>query len=541
MARVSRKGKSAEVAMPKTIRIYKTAIYIRLSVEDIRKKISDSIGTQKTMLLEFLYTQHDLELFDIYEDVNYTGTNFNRPGFARLIEDIQAQRVNCVIVKDLSRFGRNFRETGNYLERVFPFLQIRFISVSENFDSLTASLDESGLSIPLKNLTNEVIARDISRKVQSGKKVKQQRGEFCGAFAPYGYIKVGGAFIVDDEAAAIVRKIFAYILEGLSDSAIAQKLNELKITPPNRYRFEKSIFKAKKHEESKFWYKSTVKRLSENPAYTGTMVSGKFQSNFLHSGGIIAKNKDEWIITENAHPAIIPHETFEAVQLIRSKRKKNCNKRNAWRENIFKGYIFCGDCNGHMTRKKRKEKFVYLCNIYQEVDKSSCTPKAITEADLHTALFTYVNREINLTVDVSRIIENLQKLDSYKHTKNAQDKQIKGLQGKLVQNRRFRGSLREDLKDGILSEQDYSTMKAGYDEERESLQQELDVLIAKESKQKNTFSLENKWIKEFKRFETEQQLSAQMLATIIKRINVYNNARIEVILHYRDEYEALKE
>jgi DNA invertase Pin-like site-specific DNA recombinase len=314
MARKSRKGKTSGAAKPIALRIYKTAIYLRLSVEDARKKISDSIGTQKTMLTDFLHTQPDLELFDIYEDVNRTGTNFDRPGFVRLIEDIQAGRVDCVIVKDLSRFGRNFRETGHYLERVFPFLRVRFISIGESYDSLTASLDESGLCIPLKSLMNEAIARDISRKVQSGKKVRQQRGDFCGPFAPYGYIKVGAGFVVDKEAAAVVRMIFKLILEGSSDAAIAQRLNELEIAPPSRHRFIKGITKTKKYEGAKLWYRSAIKRLSENPAYTGVMASGKYQSNFLRGGGTLVKSSDEWIITKDAHPAIIDSETFEAVQ-----------------------------------------------------------------------------------------------------------------------------------------------------------------------------------------------------------------------------------
>jgi DNA invertase Pin-like site-specific DNA recombinase len=284
MARKTRKEINIEntVNLPlASEKIYKTAVYVRLSLEDIRKKISDSIGTQKTMLLQYIQTKPDLQLYKIYEDINYTGTNFNRPGFTKMIEDIQSGMVDCVIVKDLSRFGRNFEETGHYLERVFPFLRIRFISINDNYDSLTATLDETTLILPLKNLMNEIYARDLSKKVQIGKKQKAKRGEFGGSLAPYGYIKNGNSFVVDEEVAPIVKQIYDWASEGYSDVAIAQKLNALKITPPSRYRFEKGITKGKKHENTRFWYNSAIKRITENLAYIGVLAQGKQQSNFL--------------------------------------------------------------------------------------------------------------------------------------------------------------------------------------------------------------------------------------------------------------------
>ena len=330
MPRVSRKPhiiSRSESRKSNAQRRYKAAIYVRLSLEDSRKKISDSIGTQKAMLVNYLHTQPDMQLYDIYEDLNYTGTNFNRPAFMRMMEDIHAGLVNCVLVKDLSRFGRSFEEMGHYLERVFPSLQVRFVSVNDNYDSLTASLDERSLMVPLKNLVNAVYARDISKKVRSGKRAKQQRGEFCGPFAPYGYIKEGSSFLIDDEAAPIVGQIFAWLLEGLSDGSIAQKLNKMRILPPSRYRFEKGIAKAKKHEATQHWYRSTVKRISENPVYTGLLASGKYRSDSLRGGGVGVKSKDEWLVFENAHPAIIDSKTYNAVQRIRQTRQRNHRQR----------------------------------------------------------------------------------------------------------------------------------------------------------------------------------------------------------------------
>ncbi|MCL2508921.1 MAG: recombinase family protein [Oscillospiraceae bacterium] len=544
MARTSRKQHNIESQISCGVKekIYRVAVYVRLSVEDIRKKISDSIGTQKALLINFVQNQPDLQLFDVYEDVNYTGTNFNRPGFSRMIADIQAGLVDCVIVKDLSRFGRSFEEMGHYLERVFQFLQVRFISVGDSYDSMTALLDDSSLIVPLKNLMNEIYARDISKKVKSGKKVKQQRGEFCGAFAPYGYIKVGPSFVLDEEIAPVVRNIFDWFLAGMSETKIAQKLNELKILPPSRYRFEKGITKAKKHEETSYWYKSAIVRMIVNPAYIGTMASGKYQSNFLHGGGVITKNSDEWLIFEDAHPAIIDRDVFDAVQKKLETRKPDEEKPvNSRETNIFKGLIFCGDCGKHMARKTARKKFTFTCSVYDQVDKTACTMKPIREADLQAALYAYISREISLVGDMSHLISKLQKRASYKAQRTSYERQIEVLQNKLTQNRRFRGSLREDYQDGILSEQDYITMKADYDEEKDNLQSELELLLIEKSRQDTTVSPENKWIKEFRRFETEQRLSAGMVAALVDRIDVYDGARIEVKLKYRDELKALQE
>jgi len=542
MPRISRKPQSDKaIDSQPIIRIYKTAIYSRLSVEDIRKKISDSIGTQKAMLMAYMHSQPDMQLYDTYEDINYTGTNFNRPGFTRMIEDIQAGLVDCVLVKDLSRFGRSFEEMGHYLERVFPFLQVRFVAVNDKFDSLTATLDESGLIVPIKNLMNEIYARDISKKVQSGFKAKQQRGEFCGSFAPYGYIKEGASLVIDDDAAKVVKQIFEWRIDGMGIAAIVQKLNGLNIHPPSKHRFSKGITKARKHEESLYWYSSAVKRILSNPVYTGSLAQGRYKSNFLSGGRPMEVEESEWLVIKGAHPSIIAEETFESVRQIRKVRQSEF----PWgadnpTDNIFRGLIICGDCGKHMARQRRRSKFSYVCYVYKSVSKQACTKKVIKEADLHSALYAYIKCEINLAVDMSRIIGDLQKRQSYKNHQSIMDKQMASLERKLEQNRRFRGSLREDFKDGILTEQDYISLKADYDDERKMLQLSLDELSAEKAKLNEIVSTENKWLTEFRRFESEQQLSAGMVAALIKQIMIFDGMRVEVTLRYRDELESLQ-
>lgn len=551
MARKSRKANAISEKQA-DMKIYKVAVYVRLSVEDIRKKISDSIGTQKTMLLQYIQTQPDMELYKIYEDVNYTGTNFDRPGFAKMIEDLQSGKVDCVIVKDLSRFGRNFEETGNYLERVFPFLKVRFISVNDGYDSLTATLDETTLIVPLKNLINEMYARDISKKVQAGFKQKQKRGEFCGSFAPYGYIKNGNSLIIDEETAPIVNQIFIWALEGYGNTAIAKKLNGLKITPPSRYRFEKGITKAKKHEDTRFWYESAVSRITENLVYTGVLAQGKYQSNFPNGGGRIEKNFDEWLIYENTHTAIIDKETFDKVQKLHSQRKEGVknkedkiNNNQDDYENIFKGLIFCADCKSYMVRCKRRPRIdgsidhYFLCHVYEHVDKTACTKKRIKENDLREAVYSYIKQQLILVADISRIIQHIKKGENYKNQTDALSKRINELKQKLQQNQRYRGSLREDYVDGVINEQDYISMKSEYEDEKKNLQNELDLLESNKRQHDVILSEDNKCIAEFRKFENERYLSAQMISALIERIEVINYNKIIVRFKYRDELSLI--
>jgi len=496
------------------------------------------------MLIKYLQSQPDMQLYDIYEDVNYTGTNFNRPAFTRMIEDIQAGLVNCVLVRDLSRFGRSFEETGHYLERVFPFLQVRFISVYDNFDSLTATLDETFLMIPLKNLANEVHARDISKKVASSFQSKRQRGEFCGSVAPYGYIKVGSSLVIDEEVAPVIKQIYGWRLEGMGIATIVKKLNSLNILPLSKYRFEKGITKAKKHEETIFWYSSAVKGILSNPTYTGILAQGRTKSNFPKGRHNTQIEENEWVICKDTHPAIITEETFEAVRKIRESRKKefmhDLTNNVTSCENIFKGLIICGDCGKHMTRERKMEIFRFVCYVYRSLNNQACTKKNTNELDLFTTLYNYIKREIELAVNISRIISDLSKQKVYKHQQDTTTKQIGSLQRKLEQNRRFRGSLREDFKDGIITEHDYVMMKDDYETEKDNFQHNLDELIAIKAKQDELISPDNKWLTEFQRFESEQQLSRTMLVALVETIKVYDDARIEIFLRYRDEFEHLQ-
>ena len=320
MARISRKKPLRNEAALNGA-IYDVGIYLRLSVEDARKKASDSIGTQKALLLQYLERHKDMRLIETYQDVNYSGTDFDRPGFTRMIEDAKSKKINCIIVKDLSRFGRNYLETGTYLEYIFPLLNLRFISVNDGFDSFAPDNTSGALLVPVKNLMNELYARDISKKAKSQYAIKRQHGEFCGSFAAYGYIKTGSRLIVDETAAETVREIYSLAAEGLSDSAIAKALNSRAITPPGRYGWEKGIMKGEKYRRTVCWHHTAVARILTNPIYTGTMIGGKYQRLFFSGNGVKKPTSDNKNECKDTHAAIISDTEFNALQVIRNSRR----------------------------------------------------------------------------------------------------------------------------------------------------------------------------------------------------------------------------
>jgi DNA invertase Pin-like site-specific DNA recombinase len=547
MARKSRKALGASNQAMGSEAVYKAGLYARLSVEDLRKKESDSIGTQMTLLRQFISEQPDMLPVGEYEDIDRTGTNFKRPGFTRLLDDIRAKKINCVIVKDLSRFGRNHIETGNYLERVFPFMGVRFISVCDNYDSLSESSGES-LIIPLKNLINEVYAKDISKKTRLHYEMKRKKGDFCGCFAPYGYIKKGHALVIDEQAAEVVQRIFNLVIKGHSDLAIAKILNDDGIYPPNRHRYEQGILKGKKHGSSQYWYKSVVKRITENTAYLGRLEQGKYRKDLMNSGGRINISADKWVAVDGTHIPIVSQETFDAVKKIREQRKQKYSagiiKANLPKssENILKGLIYCADCLRNMIRHKTVKKdgsivYRFLCPTYEEM-KNNCTKKSLSESELLPLLHSFIESQMQTLADINKIMEDVCKQANYAHKTDTIDVGIVKTRAKLSRIMGLRSSLYEDFKEGILDESDYILAKSKYESQYKALADELDNLLSLKSKHEGLTG-QNKWAAALAAFAKHKELNRGLITSLIERIDVDSQNDVTITVKYRDEYEAL--
>lgn len=359
---------------------FKIAGYIRLSKEDKIKDESNSVINQKAIIDSYIKKNEDLELIDFYIDDGYSGTTFDRPGYKRMFKDIVKGKVNTIIVKDLSRFGRNHIKSDNYLENILPGYNVRFISIIDDIDSLKNPKSVSSIAVPLKNLMNDQYARDISEKVRSTLKMKQLNGEFIGVTAPYGYLKDPKdkhKFIIDRESSYIVKKIFNMILLGKSRKEIAEHLNSKNVLTPSLYKLIKEKNNNEELIRSKKWNAEIVNRILRNETYTGTLIQNiKTKPNY-RANKLIDVNKDEWIITENHHEPIISKDKFDEVQQILN-RKTKVNKNDDI--DLFSGYLKCSHCGNHLIIRKSKNQVYYYCSSY--IKDKSCLKYSINKKKL---------------------------------------------------------------------------------------------------------------------------------------------------------------
>jgi len=393
-------------------KVYQVGLYVRLSLLDSGKKDSDTVETQEELLQRFISGKPYFSLYSVYIDNGETGVNFQRSGFQRLMEDVRAGRVNCIIVKDLSRLGRNYIETGEYLENVFPFLGVRFIAVNDSYDSMNPTADT--LSLHLKNLVNDVYARDISAKIGPVIRTKQERGEFMGTWAAYGYRKSPEdphKLMIDEKTAPIVHDIFTWRLGGLSYRAIVCRLTELGILSPGCYRYREGIVKGERFANTP-WHMQTIKRILENEVYLGHTVQGRKRGSLFLGQKQEYLSKDEWIIVRNTHEAIIDQETFDLVQRLNNTKNREYHSRQkqiserTGTEHVLEGLVCCGECKTKMVRyrltrrNKQKEPKVhvwynYICRVHAE-NPMGCSFRSVREEDVLKAVSLAIRGQVCL-------------------------------------------------------------------------------------------------------------------------------------------------
>ena len=371
--------------------IYQVAAYLRLSKDDRewtggKKAESDSIKNQRKMILSYMQQQGDMELYDCYVDDGYSGSHFIRPGFQRMIQDMEAGKINCVIVKDLSRFGRDYIEAGRYIQRIFPAYHVRFIALNDCYDSLLAQRAETLIVVPVKNFINDAYGRDISLKVRSQLKEKRRRGEYLGAFPVYGYQRDPADrhhLMVDREAARIVRKIYSWKLDGFSANAIAGKLNGARILSPLEYKRRKGqAYQCGfvKTKEGCTWSSIAVKRILTNESYLGHLIQGKREKVNYKGKKVVEKPAEEWVRIEHMQEAVISAEIYEVVQnLLATDSRCLSNRREV---NPFAGLLFCGECSEQMIRRVEGslKKVSYICSTKNRGE--GCSRHRIEEAVL---------------------------------------------------------------------------------------------------------------------------------------------------------------
>lgn len=368
---------------------WNVAVYLRLSKEDNESIESNSIVNQRELVEQYISSKSDLELVDYYIDDGYSGTNFNRPGFERLLQDMKNKKINCIIVKDLSRFARNHIEADMYFENIFPVLNIRFISVIENIDSFENPDSMDNLIVPFKNLLNDAYAKDISKKVKSALTAKRLNGEFIGTSATYGYIKNPKdkhKLIIDEEASKYVVQIFNGIIEGKTVSEIANELNKNNILTPAAYK-RKNEPESNNIETDKRWNAKMINKMLKDRIYVGDLIQGKKKVENYRSHKLITTKKDEWIIIQNNHEPIISKDKFDKVQEIIEKNK--CARSNKEKD-LFYRFLKCSDCGDSFTLRKVKNYEYYHCTSY--VRNGSCTSHSIRKDKLAEIVLEELNK-----------------------------------------------------------------------------------------------------------------------------------------------------
>lgn len=502
MARTAnRRQKAIEntVLQEKVDVIYKTAIYVRLSRED-NLKGSDSIDNQIAVLKSYIQGKSDLSLVAVFEDNGFTGTDFNRPGWQEMMEKVKAGEVNCIIVKDLSRLGRNYIETGEFLEKICPFFGIRFIAVNDGFDTNTAEANGQ-LSVSLSNIINDYYAKDISRKVSTALRNKMEHGEYIGSWEKYGYLKSPenkNLLIVNPETAPIVQMIYQWRSEGMSYMGINKKLNDMGVPSPSQYKADRGIV-TNSNQKAKIilWNKHMVTDILKDIVYLGHLAQRK-TAQCLYAGIPTAlTDEQDWIVVKNTHEPIISEELFEKVQVINQKAvattKANHGKYDYLpkEKNIYGKKFTCADCGSIMklirsfSTKKDKVYHTFKCPTYCEHGVRGCNAKKMRKADLDEAVLTTIKSQFDLFLDMQEALHQLISMKKVQIKQSGQVEEANSIKKKLEQKKGVFSGLYSDFREGLLSQEDYAQTREVLMEEINKLEKLLEETTGTKKKMTN--------------------------------------------------------
>ncbi len=554
MARVSRKKQSFTPAPTDTVAYtWKTALYVRLSVED-NGKDSDSVENQTTFLEEYVENQPHLKKVALFVDNGYTGTDFLRPEFNRMMEAVQAGTVDCIIVKDLSRLGRNYIETSQFIEKICPFYNLRFIAVNDNYDTATVT-SEGQLSASLSNIVNDYYAKDISRKVTSALRTKMERGDYIGNYAPHGYLKDPknkNRLIVDPETAPVVRQIFEWRAEGISYMGINKKLNDAGIPSPSQHRINQGIeTNNNKKGRTILWNKHIVTELLKNIVYIGHLAQKK-ASQCLY-GGIPyhITSEDEWVIVKNTHEPLISEELFERVQQVnnaaKERQKANIGKYDYLpkEKNIYGKKFTCTQCGSIMklhrsiSRKKDKVYFTFKCPTYAEHGLRGCSDIKMRKADLDEAVFSFIKSQMDVFIDIEKTLHRLLTIKKAKLKQRDTRQEITALKQRLTHKQSLLSDMYVDLKEGLLSQEEYGYHREIVMEDIKALEIKLSELESLRQKNEENITGEMKWKGMIQRFYDATEMSAEMADAFIETMKLHEDGTLEIKLSYMDEFVEL--
>lgn len=524
---------------------YNAAVYLRLSREDGdvaegSKAVSNSIANQEELVRDYLKSHPEIRIHSIRKDDGYSGVNFERPAFQEMLNDIRSGEVDCVIVKDLSRFGRNYIESGRYIEKIFPMLGIRFIAVTDGYDSLTESRGDD-MIVPFKNLINDAYCRDISIKVRSHMEIKRRNGEYIGAFAAYGYLKDENDknhLVIDPYAAGVVRDIFTMKTQGMSHKAIAEKLNREGILAPMQYKQSIGIRMEcpfAKQDKPKWTY-IAVLRILKNEIYIGNLVQGKVTTANYKIKKRVYKDESEWVRIEDAHEAIISKNEFELVQsLLARDMRKSPKKKKVY---PLAGLVFCAECGEAMVRKNvpsGKKCFTYYVCAGHKKNKNACSMHQISGDLLEKKVLEYLQMFVKNVLTIAEALDALKKSPNLKPDVVKLEGRLKKLEDEENAILMRKKNIYEDYKDNILSREEYDMLHEQYDTEltevkssEQAVKEEIEMILKNETGAKA-------WIDTIQGFGDIDHLDRSMVVSVIDRIEVVDAEHINITTRFDGE------
>jgi len=529
-------------------RDYKAAIYLRLSREDGddllsgRKSESDSITSQRMMILDFLKKYPEITVVEEFCDDGYTGANFERPGFNRMMEAVKQGKIDCIVVKDLSRFGREYIGAGEYIQKVFPRLGVRFIAINDHYDNAQPGAVDNELILPFKNLMNDSYCRDISIKVRTNLEAKRRNGQFIAPRVVYGYLRDPenkNRMIVDPEAAAVVQDIFRWKLEGLSPGNIAKRLNDLRVLSPNEYKKVHGNGRVTGFQPKGMgqWTPVAIHRILKNEMYIGTLVQGKTTSPNHKVKKKVQKPSSEWSRTENAHEAIISASQFDLVQQL-MKEDTRC-PTGGTAVTLFAGKVFCKDCGSPMLRKTPDA--VYICSGNKHDTTSCSTSHRIRESKLYDAVLAVLQTHIAVAMDMEAALKEVDALAWENRELEKIKTKITLQEENIDKYRRLKVGAYEDFQRGIISKEEYKLFRGQFDEQIAEANEAITRLIGERNSIMGGLAEQQGWLAQFKEYENIRELTRRTVVSLIDRIYITQDHDIEIKLLHYDRFASILE
>ena len=546
MARTKNRGYQQTLAPTYTARLWKMGGYIRLSREDLQKinrglDDSNSVKNQRDILNDFHNNHMDeFESYTEYVDDGHTGTDTERESFQRLLGDVMSGKINCVVVKDLSRFARNYSDAGSLIDNLFVQMGVRFISLAEGVDSYLNPDSVNSIIVPITNVMNDQYCYQTSKKIRQVFDYKRRNGQYIGSFAPYGYIKDPKdkhQLIVDPDAAETVKKIYEMCLQGTAKLQIVMYLNDHGIPSPTAYRKLKGLPYSPAISDAPMWGNKIITDILRNPIYTGDLVQGRRRVKSYKVHQIEAVPEEEWVRVPDTHEAIITHETFDRVQALLLLDTRTTPKGREL--HLFSGFLKCADCGKSVTRSQSGKNVYYACSTYKNRSRTACTMHSIKHNRLEAAVLFAIQYQVSTAVSYSEIVTRINAAPLKKSQSHRLNDQIAAKEKELTKITRYKQSLYQDWKDGEITQQEYREMKADYERQAAGLSDLLARLTAERKELSNGVDQQHPALVAFAKYQNIEKLTREILIELVDHIKVYENGNISVHFKFADEFRRI--